>query len=45
MKDKNLEDRVKEVGRRVARFAYLHTSEKAQEFVRAWEGAPLNPGG
>jgi len=45
MKDKNLEERVKEVGRRVARFAYLHTSEKSQEFVRAWEEAPLNPGG
>ena len=36
---------LKEVGRQVARFAYLHTSEEAQEFLRAWEGAPLNPGG
>ncbi len=45
IKDANLEDRVREVGRQVARFAYLHTSEKAQEFLRAWEGAPINPGG
>lgn len=45
LKDSDLEKRVKEVGRQVARFAYLHTSEKAQEFLRAWEGAPLNPGG
>jgi NAD(P)H-dependent FMN reductase len=45
MKDKKLERRVKDVGRQVARFAYLHTSEKAQEFVREWEGAPQNPGG
>ncbi len=45
LKDSNLEKRVKEVGRQVARFAYLHTSEKAQEFLRAWEGAPVNPGG
>jgi FMN reductase len=45
MKDAGLEKRVKEVGRQVARFAYLHTSEKAQEFLRAWEGAPMNPGG
>jgi len=45
MKDKQLEVRVKDVGRRVARFAYLHSSEKAQEFVREWEGAPQNPGG
>ncbi len=45
MKNADLEDRVREVGRKVARFAYLHTSEKAQEFLRAWEGAPMNPGG
>ncbi len=45
LKDADLENRLKEVGRQVARFAYLHTSEKAQEFLRAWEGAPMNPGG
>ena len=45
LKDGDLEKRLKEVGRQVARFAYLHTSEKAQEFLKAWEGAPLNPGG
>ena len=45
LKDSDLEKRVKEVGRQVARFAYLHKSEKAQEFLRAWESAPLNPGG
>ena len=45
LQDSALEKRVKEVGRQVARFAYLHKSEKAQEFLRAWEGAPMNPGG
>ena len=45
MKDKKLEKRVKEVGRQVARFAYLHTSEKSKEFMSAWESAPINPGG
>ncbi|HXG67284.1 MAG TPA: NAD(P)H-dependent oxidoreductase [Blastocatellia bacterium] len=40
LKDRSLERRLKEVGRQVARFAYLHTSEKAQEFLRAWESAP-----
>lgn len=45
MKNADLQNRLKEVGRQVARFAFLHTSEKAQEFVRAWEGAPMNPGG
>ena len=44
IKEKALENRIKEVGRQVARFAYLHTSEKAQEFLRAWEEAPINPG-
>jgi NAD(P)H-dependent FMN reductase len=43
--DSALEQRVKAVGRQVARFAYLHTSKHAQEFLRAWEGAPVNPGG
>ena len=45
LKDNALEKRLKEVGRQVARFAYLHTSAQAQEFLRAWEGAPVNPGG
>ena len=43
--DRDLETRLKEVGRQVARFAYLHTSAQAQEFLRAWESAPVNPGG
>jgi FMN reductase len=43
--DRDLEKRLKEVGRQVARFAYLHSSQQAQEFLRAWEGAPVNPGG
>lgn len=45
LKDIDLERRLKAVGRQVARFAYLHTSEQAQEFLRAWEAAPMNPGG
>jgi FMN reductase len=45
LQDSALEQRLKEVGRQVARFAYLHTSAHAQEFLRAWEGAPVNPGG
>ena len=43
--DPELERRLKEVGRKVARFAYLHTSKQAQEFLRAWEREPTNPGG
>jgi hypothetical protein len=35
LKDKNLEKRVKEVGRQVTRFAYLHTSDQAHEFLIA----------
>jgi len=45
LKDQELEKRLKEVGRQVARYAFLHTSEKALEFLRLWEGGPVNPGG
>lgn len=43
--DEALEKRLREVGREVARFAFLHSSEQTQEFVRLWEEAPRNPGG
>ena len=39
------EERLKEVGRQVTRFAYLHTSQQALEFLRLWEDSPVNPGG
>lgn len=42
--DVDLHQRLKELGRQVARFAYLHTSERAIEFLQAWESAPVNPG-
>lgn len=42
--DAVLKQRLMEVGRQVARFAYLHTSEQALDFLRAWESAPVNPG-
>ena len=45
LKDDDLSERIKAVGQEVARFAFLHTSEQAQEFLKAWENAPLNPGG
>jgi NAD(P)H-dependent FMN reductase len=45
IKDPVLAERIKEVGRQVARFAYLHSSEKVQEFLEEWERAPENPGG
>ena len=43
--DTELEERIVEVGREVARFAYLHNSQKVQQFLRLWEAAPHNPGG
>lgn len=43
--DERMAERVREVGREVARFAYLHSSERSREFLRAWEGARENPGG
>jgi len=45
LKDEKLRQRLMDVGRQVARFAYLHTSEQMQEFLRLWEEAPQNPGG
>jgi serine/threonine protein kinase len=44
-KDPALDKKLRDVGRKVARFAFLHTSEEVKEFVRLWEGAPQNPGG
>ena len=38
------ERRLRDVGRQVARFAALHSSDEATEFLRAWEAAPSNPG-
>ena len=43
-RDPELEERLREIGRQVARFAYLHTSEQALDFLRLWESAPKNPG-
>ena len=45
LKRRSLAKRVKNVGRQVARFSYLHSSEQVQEFLRLWEEAPANPGG
>jgi FMN reductase len=45
LKDPELLKRVKDVGRQVARFAYLHSSDASREFLRLWEEAPENPGG
>src|SRR5437667_5721027 len=45
IKDRNLEQRLLEVGRQVARFACLHSAERAMEFLKNWECAPVNPGG
>jgi len=45
LKNLEVEKRLLELGRLVARFSYLHSSEKALEFLRLWEGAPMNPGG
>ena len=39
------ESRLREVGRQVARFAALHSSDEAVAFLKAWEEAPTNPGG
>ena len=45
LKDDRLNDRLLELGRHVARFAYLHDSKEAHEFLLAWEESQPNPGG
>ena len=42
--DEDLGERLLDVGRQVARFARLHTSRQAQEFLALWEEAQPNPG-
>lgn len=44
LKDVGLEKRVLELGHQVARFSFLHSSKKLLEFLKAWEGAPVNQG-
>lgn len=43
--DKQIEERVLDVGRQVAKFAFLHSSAQAKEFLRLWEESTTNPGG
>ena len=45
LKDPKLDERVRQVGRQVARFAYLHGSSSANEFLQKWEKSLENPGG
>ncbi len=45
LKDPEVAERLKEVGRQVARFTYLHQSAEALDFLRKWEIATDNPGG
>ena len=42
--DPQLEERLKEVGRQVARFARLHKCESALDFLQNWQKAQANPG-
>jgi NAD(P)H-dependent FMN reductase len=45
LKDPKLDIRVRQVGRQVARFSYLHGSCQANEFLQRWEKSLENPGG
>jgi NAD(P)H-dependent FMN reductase len=45
LKNPELDKRVREVGRQVARFAYLHGSCQANQFLQEWEKSLENPGG
>jgi NAD(P)H-dependent FMN reductase len=45
LKEEDYRQRLLEVGRQVARFSYLHSAQKVQDFLKLWEQAPTNPGG
>ena len=45
LRDAKLEERVRQVGRQVARFAYLQLSCQANEFLQKWQKSLENPGG
>jgi NAD(P)H-dependent FMN reductase len=45
LKDPKLEERIRMVGKQVARFAFLHNSCKSNEFLQKWEKSLENPGG
>ncbi len=42
--DDDLRERLLEVGRQVTRFAGLHNSQQAREFLKVWEESQPNPG-
>lgn len=42
--DEALSERLVNLGRKVARFAYLHHSAQTREFVKMWETTAENPG-
>jgi FMN reductase len=43
--DERLRHRLHDTGAQVARFARVHKTAKAEEFVELWQKAPENPGG
>ena len=43
IKDHGVERRLKQVGQQVVRFAYLHTSKQAIEFLHQWVCQPVKP--
>jgi NAD(P)H-dependent FMN reductase len=44
LKDRVIEERLREVGRQVAQFAYLHKCAAAHDFLADWQTAQPNPG-
>jgi NAD(P)H-dependent FMN reductase len=45
VEDAEVAERLRDVGRQVARFAFLHTNDRMREFLRMWEDSMPNPGG
>jgi NAD(P)H-dependent FMN reductase len=45
IRDNQTERRLRETGVQVARFARIHKSATAEQFLEEWQNAPDNPGG
>jgi NAD(P)H-dependent FMN reductase len=43
--DAKVAERLRDVGKQVTRFAFLHGNDKMREFLRMWEDSMPNPGG
>ena len=45
MKNPELRERLLSIGELIAKFSLIHRLQQNDDFIRMWEGLPVNPGG